>query len=323
MTWQDPQWLWALLIVPVLAAGLVAWERSRRRAASAYADPALLRVGARPAQRRLRVAAAILALLAVACGPVALAKPSIDRTEKEKRGSVVIAIDASKSMLKTDLQPSRFDAAVAAAKKFLEVAPKKTAIGLVLFNKDARIVVTPVTDREPVLQGLAHPQIGVGTAIGDAVVTGLAALRASGVLNQLPATPAESAGRILLLTDGANSAGLDPALGGERAKALRVPVYTFLLGNDPGRPDQPTPAETLAALATQTGGQYFQSVTTSDLSTVFENLGEHLAPVRRVDELTVYVALGALVLLALAGGLMLLAEGRRSRAPGGAATRLG
>jgi Ca-activated chloride channel homolog len=319
VTWQDPYWLWALLALPVLVVGLVAWERGRRGAASAYADPAVLPVGARPRRRRLRVIAAILALLAVACGPVALAKPSIDRTAQEKRGAVVIAIDESRSMLKTDLQPDRLKAAIAAAKRFLEVVPKRTAVGLVFFSKNARIVVAPSTDREAVSEALDRPRVGVGTAIGNAVVAGLASLRAAGVLNELPPTPAQSAGRILLLTDGANSAGLDPEVGGERAKAARVPVFTFLLGNDPGRPDQPSPAETLSSLATQTGGSYFQTVTTNDLRTVFQDLGERLAPVRRLDQLTVYVALAALVLLAAAAGVMLLADGRRPRARGSAA----
>ena len=313
MTWQDPYWLWALLVLPFLAVGLIAWERDRRGAATAYSDPAVLPVGSRPRRRRLRLVAGILALLAVACGPIAMAKPSIDRTAKEKRGAVVIAIDESRSMLKTDLQPDRLKAAVAAANRFLDVVPKRTAVGLIFFSKNARIVVAPTTDRDAVRQALERPRVGVGTAIGNAVVAGLASLRAAGVLNQLPPTPAQSAGRILLLTDGANSAGLEPEVGGERAKALRVPVYTFLLGNDPGRPDQESPPETLSSLATQTGGSYFQTVTTNDLRTVFQDLGERLAPVRRLDQLTVYVALAALALLAAAGAVMLLADGRRPR----------
>ena len=35
MTFQSPDWLWALLLLPVLAVGLVAWARGRRRAAAA------------------------------------------------------------------------------------------------------------------------------------------------------------------------------------------------------------------------------------------------------------------------------------------------
>jgi Ca-activated chloride channel homolog len=310
--WQDPAWLWAEIAVVGLVVCAVLWERSRRRAGSAYADPRLLPVGASPGRRRWRVAALTLALLAVACGPIALAKPSLDKTEREKRGAVVIAIDESKSMRKTDLQPSRLLAAISAANKFLDVAPKKTAVGLVFFSRDARIVVAPTTDRQAVRDALTRYRVGVGTAIGNAVVAGLASLRGAGVLNDQVQTPAQSAGRILLLTDGANSAGIDPSVGGERARAARVPVYTFLLGNDPGRPDQPSPPETLASLATQTGGKYSQSVTTEDLRNVFQDIGQSLAPVRKLEELTIYVVLGAVGLLALAGGAALMAGRRRS-----------
>ena len=66
------------------------------------------------------------------------------------------------------------------------------------------------------------------------------------------ATPADaqnSAARILLLTDGANSWGSDPMSAAQRAADLRVPVYSVLLGDDPGRADQLSPQETLTALA--------------------------------------------------------------------------
>jgi Ca-activated chloride channel family protein len=306
--WQSPWWLLALVVVPALAVAAVVWERSRRRAAGNYADPALMDVGAPPGRRRLRRAAIAVGLLAVACGPVALARPSLDRTEKERRGAVVIAIDESRSMLKTDLQPTRLQGAIAAAERFLDVAPKKTAVGLIFFSKAARIVVPPVTDRDVVRRSLSRYRVGVGTAIGDAVVAGLASLRGAGVLTPPPARPEDSAGRILLLTDGAQSAGtVEPPQAAERARAARVPVYTFLLGNDPGRPDQASPPETLASLATQTGGAYSQNVTTADLETVVENIGEQLAPVRRLEELTVYVVLLAVVLLALAALLAVLA----------------
>lgn len=42
MSWQSPNWLWALLLLPFLAAALVAWGRDRKRAAATYADPRLI-----------------------------------------------------------------------------------------------------------------------------------------------------------------------------------------------------------------------------------------------------------------------------------------
>ena len=94
------------------------------------------------------------------------------------------------------------------------------------------------------------------------MTTSLAALDAAGAIAETPpADPSDSAGRILVLTDGANSIrrATSPEAAAERAAELGVPVYTILLGNDPGRPDQPLPSETLAAMSTRTGGLFAQS----------------------------------------------------------------
>jgi Ca-activated chloride channel homolog len=308
MIWQSPWWLWALLIVPVLGVLGVVWARDRERAGREYANPGLMPVGATRRRRRFRAVAFVLALLAVACGPVALARPSIDRTHKQERSVVMIAIDTSRSMQKTDLQPSRLAAALDAAKRFIDVVPKHTQVGLLSFAKSARVIAAPTDDRAALDRILQHwPPTAVGTAIGDALVTSLGAIQATGVLSVRPATPADSPARVLLLTDGAQSAGtVEPQDAGERAKAQRVPVYTFLLGDDPGRPDQPSPPETLSALATQTGGRYSQSITSNDLRNVVEDIGSSLAPVRKLDELTVYVVLAAVLLLAAAAGALAL-----------------
>jgi Ca-activated chloride channel family protein len=118
-----------------------------------------------------------------------------------------------------------------------------------------------------------------------------------------------------VLTDGANSIrkATSPEEAAERAAGDGVPLYTILLGDDPGRPDQPLPAETLASMATRTGGVFAQSTTTEDLRAVFADIGSIVAPVDELRELTVWVAGLALVLLALAAALAALA---RPRPPG-------
>ena len=323
MRFEHPWWLIGLIAVPLLWAGAVAWWRSGRTAAARYADPALLRIGPSRRVSVLHVAAILTAVTAVAAGPVALARPTSEGDRRQERGSVVLAIDVSKSMTNTDIPPSRLQAAIAAANRFLDVAPKDAAIGLVVFADGAKVLTPPVTDRVAARRLLTNLEVREGTAIGDAIVAGLGSLQASGVLNPVPATPADSAGRIVLLTDGDYSAGLDPQQAAERAKALRVPVYTVLLGNDPAREGRSeTPAEALAAISTQTGGIFTQSTTTDDLSTVFKDLGSSLARVREVRDLSVWAVLGALGLLWIAGGLATAAwllSGRAS--PRRAATR--
>ena len=124
-----------------------------------------------------------------------------------------------------------------------------------------------------------------------------------------------------MLTDGANSIrrATSPEAAAQRAASEGVPIYTILLGDDPGRPDQPLPAETLAAMATQTGGVFAQSTTSEDLRAVFADIGSIVAPVDELRELTVWVAGIAIALMALAAILAGLARPRPPRVGAGRA----
>jgi Ca-activated chloride channel family protein len=139
------------------------------------------------------------------------------------------------------------------------------------------------------------------------VVASLGTLQAVGALTPPPTSPEEAAGRILVLTDGDNTAGVTPLEAAARARAAKVPVYTILLGNDPQRRTQTlSPAEQMAQLATQTGGVFTQTRDAPDLRRVFEDLGASFTTVSRVDELSIYVALIMVALLAAAGAVLVL-----------------
>ncbi len=322
MTFQSPDWLWALAALPLLAAGLVMWARGRRRAAAEWAEPGAMAVAPGGRVPWLRAAAAIVAVLAVGAGIVALARPSVDQTREERRSTVMITLDVSDSMLETDIQPSRLEAAVDAAERFLDQAPPDSAVGLTTFADRASVVLAPTTDRDEARAALeAVEGTRVGTALGEAVAVSLTALRAAGAVQEPPpADPSDSPGRILVLTDGANSIrrATSPEAAAQRAAAAGVPVYPILLGDDPGRPDQPLPSETLAAMATQTGGVFAQSTTAEDLRAVFADIGSIVAPVDELRELTVWFVGLAIALVALAALLAGLARPRPPRVGAGA-----
>ena len=245
-------------------------------------------------------------------------------TGSQNRSTVMLTIDVSESMKNTDLQPSRIAAAVDAAERFADAAPKDTAIGLTTFADRTTVVLSPTTDRDAVnraLKGLGH--LRVGTALGEGVATSLAALQAAGAVdNPPPANPSDSPGRILLLTDGANTIdnATSPEAAAERAAAAGVPIYSILLGNDPGRANQPLPAETLAEMSNRTGGLYAQTVTTADLKAVFADIGSVVAPVDQLRELTVWFAGLAIALLGVAALLAGLSRPRPPRVNQGVRT---
>jgi Ca-activated chloride channel family protein len=325
MSFQSPVWLWALLVIAPLALAALAWSRAGARAGRLWSDPAVMAVGPTGRTRAWRAGALALALLAVASGVVAMARPSVDDTVDERRSSVMITLDVSESMTKTDLSPTRLAAALDAARRFAGAAPAETAIGLTTFADNTSVVLEPTTDRERLrsaLDGITETR--VGTALGAAVTTSLAALDAAGaVADPPPSDPSDSPARILVLTDGANSIGAalaaTPEEAAERAAAAGVPIYTILLGDDPGRPDQPLPAETLAGMSTRTGGVFAQSTSSADLVAVFTDIGAIIAPVPTERELTVWAAAAAIALLALAALLAGLGRPRTVRLEGAGA----
>ena len=323
MTFQSSMWLWALLLLPLLAWGLVAWRRSSRRAAAEWSDSRVMSVQPPRRTRTLRTVAGVMALLAAAAAVVAMARPSVDATEQQRRSTVMITLDQSKSMLATDLQPNRLAAAVNAARRLVTDAPAGTAFGLVTFADRASVVLAPTSDRERItaaLDGLGDTR--EGTALGEAVSVSLGALASSGAIaDEPPADPSDSPGRIMVLTDGANSIlrATSPTAAAAQASAAGVPIYTVLLGDDPGRPDQPLPAETLSSMATSTGGIFAQSTTSADLQAVFADIGSIVTPTPVLRELTVWVAGLALALLVLAALAAGLSRPRRRDAPARAA----
>ena len=76
----------------------------------------------------------VLALVALAVLIVGLARPHTVRAVTREEATVVLAIDTSRSMAATDVQPSRFAAARAAAEEFLEQVPEKYRVGIVSFS---------------------------------------------------------------------------------------------------------------------------------------------------------------------------------------------
>ena len=253
-----------------------------------------------------------------------MARPSVDATEQQKRSTVMITLDESKSMLATDLQPNRLAAAVDAARRLVAGAPSETAFGLVTFADRASVVLAPTTDRARIgaaLDRLRRRPARARRWARPCPSRSAPCPHRGRDRGHPPANPSDSPGRVLVLTDGANSIrrATSPDAAAEQAAAAGVPVYTILLGNDPGRPDQPLPAETLSSMATRTGGIFAQSTTSADLQAVFADIGSIVTPTPVLRELTVWVAGLALALLALAAGLGALSRPRRRDAPARAA----
>ena len=115
----------------------------------------------------------LVLLVALVFMIVGVARPHATVSVPREEATIVLAMDVSRSMKATDVEPTRLDAARVAAKTFLDQVPEKFRVGVVSFATRAVVGVPPTEDRELVGTALDTLTPGEGTAIGDAVALSL------------------------------------------------------------------------------------------------------------------------------------------------------
>lgn len=204
-------------------------------------------------------------------------------------GIAVLAIDVSQSMSKTDVLPSRLEAAKTAAQAFLDKLPPELRVGLVTFAGSAKLLVAPSPDRSPVGLALGSLQQGQGTVIGDGVSAALDAIQA------VRAQGSNEPAAVVLLSDGRDTGSLaPPEQAAGRAQMMGVKIYTVVLGQASSQSGTGANVELMRQIAETTEGSTFTAATSDSLIRIYEDLGSRLST--EVD-VTDYGAL----LLGLAG----------------------
>ena len=310
MTFAWPLALAGLIAIPILAGLYVLAARRRRRGAERFANPALVPnlVAASPGWRRH--VAPILALGALALLVVGVARPHVVRDVTRDEATIVLAIDTSRSMAATDVQPTRFAAAKQAALAFLDEVPDNYNVGIVSFSTSADPVLPPTTDREAARTALSELRLGSGTAIGAAITRSVDLALDRKDAQAKPQAGERSPAAVLLLSDGAQTAGdIRPGPAAQRARRLGVPVSTVALGTGNAVVEVPRPGglkervvvapdvQTLRGIARTTGGSFSEAPSAARLQSVYRELGTRLARDRKRVEVTSAFAAGGAVLL--------------------------
>lgn len=220
--------------------------------------------------RWVKVAPFAMLGLAVVCLVMALTGFTFIQTASG--GAAVLTMDVSQSMNQTDVTPSRIDAAVAAARTFLEQLPEGLRVGLVTFADQAVVVVPPVEDRTQVSAALDELARGRGTVIGDGLATALDEVERD------RADEGTDAAAVVLLSDGRDTgSATTPEAAADRAAAIEVPVHTVVLGQASTGQGGGANVELLQGIATTTGGDTFSAETASELDQIYETLGQQLS----------------------------------------------
>jgi Ca-activated chloride channel family protein len=339
-----PEMLWLLLVLPALVGAYVLLLRRRKKGAIRYASLALVKDALGPGQRFRRHVPPLLFLLGLAAAIFAIARPTAVVTLPSESRTIILAIDVSLSMRANDIEPSRLEAAQAAARAFVQEQPADVRIAIVSFAGTAAIVQAPTRSREDLLAAIDRLQLQRHTAIGSGIIMSLAALLpeagidleailfgnpngrdgARGVpIDRAPKaekpafTPAPPgsypSGAIILLTDGRRTMGPDPIEAARMAADRGVRVYTVGFGTAAGGTADfggwsiymRFDEETLKAVAETTAAEYFYAGSADDLKRVYEKLNARFVLERKETEITA-IAIAVAAALALAAAVLSL-----------------
>jgi Ca-activated chloride channel family protein len=239
--WASPWWLLGLLFVPyvVWRATLGVDGRVPRVGLSTLAP---LLTGPRGWRTRIRDLPGVLRGAALVLGLLALARPQdvLRGEDAEEKGiDIVIVLDLSGSMKalmdveigeapsqpKPQKRPTRLQTAKDVILDFI-ARRKNDRIGVIVFGRAAYILSPPTLDKALLTSMVQKMELDVidgnGTAIGDAVGSGVARLRRSSARTRT----------IILLTDGDNNAGsISPDHAAHLAQTQGVRIYTVQIGN--------------------------------------------------------------------------------------------
>jgi len=189
---------------------------------------------------------------------------------------VVLAIDASSSMLATDFEPTRLDAAKSEAIYFVNRLSSRAREGLVSFSGSSFMEQDLTSNPSQVVDAigaLSVKPVG-GTDIGGAIITASNVLMSA----KTPSGESERARIIVLMTDGRSNVGASIDDGIEYALKNNIRIFTigvataeggrFLRTESLSTLDEPS----LQHIADATKGRYFKAESTQNITASFDEI---------------------------------------------------
>src|SRR5512138_298695 len=170
MSFIWPTFLLVLVLVPLLVLLYIQLQRRRHRFAARYGSLGLVHdaMGKGIGFRRHVPATVFLTGITVLIFSLARPQATVDLPKNE--GTVILTFDVSGSMAATDFQPTRMEAAKAAAKQFVQKQPSSISIGVVVFSDGGISVQPPTDDKKQTLDTIDRLVPRRGTSIGNGML---------------------------------------------------------------------------------------------------------------------------------------------------------
>ncbi|MBW6533592.1 MAG: VWA domain-containing protein [Mariniphaga sp.] len=225
------EFLWGLLIIPLLALFFI-WARfARKRALKRFGTLQTITELMPFVSKNRPVFKFLLLMLALAFFIVGAARPQFgSKLKKVQREGIelIIALDVSNSMMAEDIQPNRLERAKRAISRMID-RMKDDKIGLIVFAGEAytQLPITSDYNSAKLFLEAVNTQIvpRQGTAIGSAINMALRSFTPAGNANKA----------VVVITDGENHED-DPVTAAQEAAKNGIIVHTIGMGLPQGSP---------------------------------------------------------------------------------------
>ncbi len=229
MTFGAPEWLWGLLLIPLLVALFVSAERRGFRRLQEFVSARLLPQLAGTVNRPRRMIRFALQLLGLSLAIISLAQPRWGYTfedVKRKGLDLLIAVDTSRSMLSNDVQPNRLERVKLAVQDLIN-GLQGDRVGLIAFAGRAFLQAPLTIDYDAVVEAINDLDTKSipegGTNISSAIALAMQSFGKSATGNR----------GLIIFTDGEELSGDAAKLAKEAADA-GVRIFTVGVGTPQG-----------------------------------------------------------------------------------------
>ncbi|MEO8539398.1 MAG: VWA domain-containing protein [bacterium] len=326
MTFEWPLMFLSLLLVPALVAGYLALLQRRAKQSAALGT---MGIAQSSSQKRLswrRHVPPAIFLAAIALLLASLARPQVGGLP-HREGTVILAFDVSSSMRAKDVEPTRMEAAKAAALAFVGKQPASIQIGLVAFGDGGIAVQRPTNVKEDVEAAINRLTPEGGTSLGEGMIASIEAISGKQITLDDAALQGDLEGvdigyfgsaAVVLLSDGENTSRFDPLVVAQLATNAGIRMFPIGLGKPEGTTVEidgyevatSLNEELLQEIAKVTGGVYYVAADSDGLAKVYDSIDLKLSVKGDPREVTALGAAAAAIVMMIGAGFSILWLGR-------------